>query len=169
VTWEWVRRTNTYLLADTWPVIRFQPILYLMLWGATLRLAFSPALPPNFSEITTSPLFYDVWLAQGIIYPPMSMLAWFLIEKRSGITRFAGMWIRLAADLGMLSVVLSFHIADMWDRAGHGDYYQGEAHIYTRYGWAAIMFFLIFIVIRDVWTIAITERLAREIHSEEDR
>jgi hypothetical protein len=169
VTWEWVRRTNTYLTAEKWPAIRFQPILYLILWGASIRLAVTPALPPNFSEISTSRMFYDVWLTQGIVYPPMALLAWFLIEKRSGLTRFAGMWMRLAADLGMLSVVLSFHIADMWDRAGHGDYYRGEAHIYTRYGWAAIMVFLAALVIRDVWTIAITETVARRIRCGEKR
>ena len=166
VVWGWVLRTNRYLLSDAWPAIRFQPILYFVLWGAAIRLALSPALPPNFSEITTSQIFYDVWLIQGISYPLLALAAWFLIEKCSGLTRFAGMWLRLSADMGMLFVVGAFHVADMWDRAGHGDYYRGEAHIYTRYGWAAIMLFLVAVVIRDVWTITITETLARRIRVE---
>ena len=100
MTWAWVLRTNRYLLSDAWPAIRFQPILYFVLWGAAIRLALSPAVPPNFSEITTAQIFYDVWLIQGISYPLLALVAWFLIEKRSGLTRFAGMWLRLSADMG---------------------------------------------------------------------
>lgn len=169
MTWKWVRRTNTYLTVEKWPAIRFQPILYFVLWAAAIRLAVSPAAPPNFSEITTAPIFYDLWLAQGILYPTMALTAWFFIEKCSGLTRFVGMWLRLSADMGMLFVVGAFHVADMWDRAGHGDYFRAEAHIYTRYGWASVMLFLVALAIRDVWTIILTESLARKIHAKGTR
>ena len=159
MTWSWVLRTNKYLISDVWPAVRFQAILYLFLWASCIRLAVSDVEPPSFSEINSSQYFYAAWLTQGIVSPTLAAVAWFLIEKRSGRKRYIGMWFRVAADIGMLSVIMAFHIADVSEVVSGG---RG-AHIFERYGWASIIIFVVLLIIRDVWTLALTESTARKI------
>ena len=92
-----LERGNNYF-NKRWPLIAFQPILYFFVFGATLRLAYLQTPPPAFDVIIYDH-FYNVWLILGITSPILSLIAWFLIEKRSGRKRFIGIWLRLTADI----------------------------------------------------------------------
>ena len=162
---DWVRRTNAYLSSATWPAVRFQPVLYLFLWVATIRLALYGGKPPRFDSFTTSTLIYPLWLGMGIASPMIALSAWWMMGKRTGRTRFVGMWFRLAGDIGVLTVLGSFHIADMMYVGAS----RSETHLYSRYITTAALAFVLLLVIRDVWTVVLTERMAGRIHREAQR
>ena len=159
MTWDWVKRSNTYLTSAAWPAVRFQPTLYFFIWGASIRLAINKSEPPNFDVIAHN--FYVVWLTLGIVGPTLALLAWWLIQKRAGCWRFMGMWLRLSADISVTTVMLSYHIQNVINHS------PSESKIFGRYVSAAAMLFVIFLVIRDMWTLVLTERLAGKIHRNE--
>lgn len=157
---KWWRRVGRYLQSDTWVLVPFQPILYLFMWGAAVRLWFDDqSEPPGFDVI--APEFYHVWLALSVGSPLLTLLAWWMIQKCSGRVSFLGLWFRLAADIGMFTAVVTIHIALAYTQAPA--IYE-EGRIWSRYLSGAVIVFLIGLLIRDVWVLAITERLAWRIH-----
>ena len=161
MTWDWVKRSNAYLTSDTWPAVRFQPMLYLFIWGATIRLALNKSEPPRFDVIAHD--FYVVWLTLGIVGPMLELLAWWLIQKRAGRWRFMGMWLRLSADIQVATVMVSYHLVGVLDRN------PSEAKIFARYMSSVAMLFVVVLVVRDIWTLVLTERMAGRIHREGQR
>lgn len=161
MTWRWVLRGNQYFSSSTWAAIRFQPILYLFIFGAGIRLAKNPDEPSNFATVITTNIYW-VWLSLMIGSPVLSLMSWIAIEKRSGRTRFMGMWSRLAADIGMLTTLVTFHAAEALTRN------EGESHLLSRYIVAATIMFVFSLIIRDVWTLIVMERLAGQIHRSGD-
>lgn len=153
--WEWVRRGNVYFNSGLWPAVRFQPTLYLFIWAASVRLAISQAEPPQFDVIAHN--FYVVWLVLGIGGPVLSLLSWWLIEKRRAHWRYAGMWLRLSADIQVFTVMFSYHLVHVLDQN------PSEAKVFGRYISAAAMAFVLMLIIRDVWTLVVTERVAVQI------
>lgn len=136
-----------------WRLISFQVILYPILWGATLRIILSSNEPIRFETI--SPHLYLVWCGLNLVCPPLAGVSWWLIIHRAGRARFAGIWLRAAADFGMFVALLAFHVSGVY--AGHDD---GEPAIYMRYITAAVLLFMAMLVIRDAFYIGIVERLA---------
>ena len=159
--WNWVKRSNTYLTSAAWPAVRFQPTLYFFIWGASIRLAINKSEPPNFDVIAHN--FYVVWLTLGIVGPTLALLAWWLIQKRAGRSRFIGMWLRLSADVQVATVLLSYHMVSVIDRN------MTEARLFVRYVLAATIIFAIIVVIRDIWAIILTEHVAGQIHRDSKR
>ena len=155
--WRWVRRVNSYITESSWPAVRFQPILYFFLFGAALRLWREPSAPLNFDQVIT-PGFYEVWLGIGVGAPILSLLAWWLIHKRSGRARYVGMWTRTSADLLVFVYLLSFHIVSALHSVN-----PSESKIFTRYILGAAITFVITLIGRDVWALMITERIAWRI------
>lgn len=154
--WRWVRRVNSYITESSWPAVRFQPILYFFLFGAALRLWREPSTPPSFDQVIT-PGFYEVWLGIGMGAPILSLVSWWLIHKRSGRTRYVGMWTRASADLLVFVYLLSFHIVTVKTFA------PTEPRIFSRYIVGAATVFVIVLLVRDVWALMITERIAWRI------
>ena len=155
-----IRWGNTFF-DRPWRLLAFQPVLYFFIWGSAIRLTIDQDPPPNFA-VTIAPGFYDVWLTLGAICPLIALLSWFLIQKCSGRKRFLGMWFRLSADLGILTTLFTYHIVNVFNDA------PSESRIYGRYLQGAILIFTIGLVVRDVWTLVIVERLAGRIHSGEE-
>lgn len=157
---RWIRRridqANAHFDAP-WAVVRFQPILYLFLFGASIRLWFNDTAPPNFDDVIGHG-FYGVWLGMAVTGPLLALLAWLLISKGSGRSRFIGIWTRTAADMIVLVVLLSYHVVTVTTNPAN------ESRIFSRYMVGAATMFVIGTIIRDIWTLVITERLAGRIH-----
>ena len=157
---NFIRKTNVFLTVNIWrPVVLFQPILLFFMWGATVRLAVSDSPPPRFEKVSNFIWFYDMWLAMGIFYPMLALASWWMIEKCSGKVRFLGMWARLTSNIGLVTVMISFHLADVLrDKPD-----ISESHIFSRYIMASALCFLCLLVVRDIWTLVLAEKLAKRI------
>lgn len=154
---RWIRRIDSYFGQDGWSLIAFQPILYLFILGAALRLWINQAEPPNFDKSIVQG-FYPVWLALGVTGPLLTLLSWFLIQKCRGRATFIGLWVRLSGDIQVFTVLLTYHITVVTT------FQIDEARIFSRYVVGASIMFTIALIIRDLWVLFITERLAMRIH-----
>lgn len=140
-----------------WHRVAFQPVLFLFLWGAVIRMVVSDRLPPVPLDSVFNGYVEGMWVALGLACPPLALLAWCLIAHCSRWHRstLAGMWLRLGADLGMGALLVIFHIV-----AVSAELTAGESGIYMRYIMGAILFFTVMLVLRDVWSLMMTEKLA---------
>ena len=157
---------NKYFIGKEWPLIPFQPILYLFIWAAAIRLWANPNSPPNFENTIVdghdaADTFYAMWLAMGVFGPVLSLCSWIMITKMSGRVRFIGLWARSASDLMVFTNLLTFHVA-----AALTDGFA-ETRIFSRYLQGALVIFVFTLVVRDIWTLVLTERLAGRIHRDE--
>lgn len=160
MAWHPIRRIEQYLDHKPWPIVPFQPVLFLFLWAASIRLLLSNRPPPDFTHIAGGPGFYNLWLGMGIIGPMMALASWFLVKKRSGRTRFIGMWVRLGGDIVTFTSVLTYHVSLALE------YWGTEERIYARYAQGAVLVFMMSLIVRDIWMLILVERLARDIHRE---
>lgn len=147
----------------SWRIIAFQPVLYLILWAAAIRLGLDHDDRQLSFDAIAPTGFYGVWITMGIICPMTSLLSWFLIQKRYGRQRFIGVWLRLASDVGVLTTIVAYHAAVIMMILDDNDI-DDEQYIYARYLQSATILFVAMLVIRDVWSLVIIERLARTIH-----
>lgn len=151
------RRGTRYFTQRPWPVISFSPILYLFVFGSIVRLWVTLGEPPPF-EKAIGPGSYGIWLAMGAVSPIMALIALVLVERKQGIWRYQGMWLRLGADIGMFSVLLAYHISVSLYVP------LTEVRIFTRYIIGAVLVFTLGLIVRDIWTLVVTERIARGRH-----
>ena len=150
---------------DPWHRVPFQPILYLMLWGAVLRMVTTDTDTP----IPFSALYFEnvevLWGWLGLTCPPLALLAWWLITKcRWKKAPLAGLWVRLGADVGQFIALLAYHIVVTFT----GPHYATEGRVYARYVVGAALMFVALLVIRDLWAIALTERIAGRIRRDRE-
>ncbi len=135
----------------------FQPVLSFFIFGVTIRLWFNQTEPPNLKD-HVSENFYGIWLLLGAFSPILLLCAWLLIKRTSGRWIFVGTWLRLAADIGIFTNVITYHLVSLDGRT--------ESILYSRYIIGSVLFFCVMIIVRDIWTIIATEKLATQIHSE---
>lgn len=157
---RWVGRLNTYILESHWVVVPFQPVLYFFIFGASIRLGTNREQPIDFDGFI-APGFYELWVFLGIIGPLITLLSWWLIQKVSGRWRFIGLWLRLSGDVQVFTIILAYHIITTAQA-------RTESTIYSRYIVGASIIFVIAMIIRDVWVLVVTERLAARIHRGEN-
>lgn len=138
----------------------FQPVLSFFIFGVTIRLWFNQTEPPNFKDHVSENL-YGIWLLFGAFSPILLLCAWLLIKKTSGRCIFVGMWLRLAADIGIFTNVIAYHLVSFDGRT--------ESILYSRYIIGSVLFFCVMMIIRDILTIIATEKLAAQIHSESNQ
>lgn len=143
-----------------WKPVRFQPILCVMVWTAAVRIAVTDGMPPHrISELLT-PVGETLWLGCALTAPLLVGAAWWLIRgcRLRGAT-LAGMWLRAGADIAMLAMVLTYHLANVLTMPA------GMQHetVFGRYLTAAVMLFQAAIVWRDVRELVVVERLARKL------
>jgi hypothetical protein len=154
--WHRLSQANRFFL-NGWAIMAYQPVLYFFVFSASIRLWHDDSEPPNFKEIILSN-FYGIWLFLGVASPLLLLLSWFFIKKLSGTWSFIGMWVRLAADIGMFTNILAYHIVTADSRT--------EAMIFSRYVMGATLVFVLMMIVRDIWTIVVTEKIAGQLHSE---
>lgn len=152
-----IRRGSKAVDRRPWPLIPYTPILMLFLWGSALRLSGSPHPPADLQDAIPNHAYIG-WLISGATGPPLAVLAWWLITQRDGIQRYRGLWVRLGADILCFTYVAAFHLAVVLNMP------SSEARIFSRYCVGSILVFLLCAVGRDIWALAITERVARRLH-----
>lgn len=141
-----------------WHRVPFQPILYLFLWSAAVRIIFVDGEPIPFQRYLT-PWADIAWNVISLTCPPLALLSWWMLTQcRFARVTLAGLWVRLAADFGQFVGLLTFHVASAFTLTE-----RTESHIYARYAVAACMAFTLTLVLRDLWAIAVMDRLARHL------
>jgi hypothetical protein len=133
----------------------FRPVLYLMLWGAALRLLLLRIDPLPIDTALGSESLYEVWLGLGMACPPLALLAWWLIRHRLGVWRYRGMWLRLSADIGMCTSVMAYHVTTVLSNP------LTESRIYSRYIVGATILYIGALIVADVRALVSVERRAR--------
>lgn len=73
-----------------------------------------------------------------------------------------GMWLRLAADISMVTTLITYHVTTAFTRISPAS----EAKIFSRYILGASIIFVGILIIRDLWTVILTERVAGRILKE---
>lgn len=149
-----MRRANTFF-ATNWARVPFQPILFLFMFvGAILIVVFDVTTPAF--DATAGGVFWQ-WILLSLICPPMALAAWTLIRFHSGKARYFGLLIRFGADVGQLASMSAFLtvVADDLDTIA--------SEVYAAQLFTAVWWFLVTLVIRDIWKLALTERVATAI------
>lgn len=157
---RWWKEVDRYVSSRLWPLIPFQPILYFFILGAVVRLWMNQSAPPAFDDVFAQG-FYGAWLAMGIVGPLLALLSWWLVRTRAGRWRFLGMWTRFSSDIMVFTVLLSFHVVTIKSVLGVP---PSESKIFARYMVGATLIFTLTLIVRDVWVLVVTERLAGRIH-----
>ncbi|AYB70692.1 hypothetical protein SEA_JOIEB_60 [Mycobacterium phage JoieB] len=156
--WAALTRWSNEYFATNWARVPFQPVLYMFLFlGALLVVSFDLDYPA-FEE--HSVVFWQ-WIALSLICPPMALSSWILIRWHPGRPRYVGFWVRLGADAGQLASLSCFLTVISQDI----DYIASE--LYAAEIFSAVWWFVIILVIRDIWKLAITERLAAAIDKQQ--
>ncbi len=145
--------------------MRFQPILYFFMFGATLRLLFSNNFEQLHLEVlSSSPSFYSMFIAVGIVGPLLALAAYFMITRLAGKLSYLGMWFMLAADISQFTNLLAVHLTSvLYSQTAIGCCRYTEAKLYFRYVVAAALVFILVLIFRDLVVIAKTGGLARKI------
>lgn len=145
-----IARADQYYDRD-WKVVWFQPILYLFLFGAVLRLIDLPGPSLSFEKLNLLSEFYVGWLAMGLLCPSLALGSAIMIH-RGGRLRVLGFGTRLAADVGVFTFLLAYHLAVVLTNPAN------ESRIVSRYVVAAVMLFVLELIVRDIWAIRINEK-----------
>lgn len=131
----------------TWHRVAFQPLLYLILWGAALRIVITDNVPIPFAE-ELSRVAEHAWAVLSLICPPLALLAWWLMMRSTAAgAALAGLRIRLAADFGQFVAILVYHLATVFHAGAIG---LSETNLYARYIVVASMLFVAGLVVRDI-------------------
>ena len=141
---------------DDWPIIPWQPLLFLSTWVTALILLFwgdFTNIPPETADQVRDNVGV-LWVGLSLACPPLGLWSMHLIRHKTGATRYRGLWLRLAADLGQLAALTVYSTV----RFSEGDY-----HIYSQGILVAALIFVSFLVYRDCRTLLRTELLARHI------
>lgn len=136
-----------------WRAVWFQPILCLFIFGVSARLALLDLDPPPFKQVLQVDL-YETWLTLGMLCPVLVAVSWALI-RQGGRAGVMGRSLRFGADVGLFTVLLAYHIVSV--KMGT----RTEALIFTRYVLAAVMIFVLEVILRDLWAIRLAERRFR--------
>ncbi|MBX3327829.1 MAG: hypothetical protein KF682_18200, partial [Nitrospira sp.] len=145
-------------LEDHWGLVPFTPILYLFIWGATIRIILENLRPIRFENI--GPHIYETWCGINIFAPILMLFVWVMMYK-GGKARVLGLWLRLGTDAALFSAMLTYHIAD--GRYPNPGAKVSENHLFARYLVASILIFMLTLIIRDWWAIAVNVYKANRI------
>lgn len=148
-------RLDAYYGGD-WRPVWFSPILYLFIWGVVLRLWLYPGDQLRFTGIIPWEHYYDLWIGLGFGCPILAVAAWWLIRV-GGRCKVFGFGVRLGADVGMFSWLLAYHLTVMANNP------INETRLVSRYLVAAVMIFVLELIVRDAWAIRVNERRARMV------
>lgn len=149
---EWIK-SRLEVRAD----LHWQPWLFTAtFYGALLTLLLGGvALVPPGVDVGG---FEWVWLLAAFTCPPVAFAAAWFVRHGKGRVRYIAMWVRLAADIGVLTSLTTFLVERIFFGVGH----PFEYAIFT-----ACCLFLAVICARDVKLLILTERLADRLLRED--
>lgn len=160
---EWFLRVGHRVFShDSWHRVPFQPVLYFFLWGATVRVFITERNAPIRFELLT--VYAErTWLALGLLCPPLTLLAWWLIRRcQKHWSTLVGMWMRMIGDLGQFIVLVVYHILMV---AYPHIIEVPDGEIFFRYLTGSCLVFVFLLFVRDVWALVLTERVAGAIYT----
>ena len=158
-----MRRSLTRWVDHPWPVIPYAPLFFLAAFVGRLVILAGGGEPIPFDHVL-GVYGYTIWLWLGIICPIMLGASWWMIFRKAGRWRYAGLWVRFGANMGMACALAGFILG----------YRESERYLLTRLDdahlmaltlLASIWVFLVASVVRDVWVLALTERIAHQVRN----
>ena len=151
-----INKADRYYDRD-WRMVWFQPILSLFIFGCSLRLALTYSVPePDFRSVLGFD-FYHLWLLLGMLCPMLGLTAWWMI-RLGGRAGVIGRGVRLGGDIGLLTVLLAYHAV-----SSRVDFATNEDRIFSQYVVAAVMVFVVELIVRDMWAIRLVNLYARAV------
>lgn len=154
--WRWAATWAASQSRRSWWVLPLQPI-----FAVTMLVAGVVAAIPGIDFDTFHDRLGAVaghgWLTLGVMCPLMTLLSYWLILRHPGRRRYLGFWLRLGGDLGQFVVVAAFAMLHVSDTGSDED-------VYVAVWFGGVLVALLMMVVRDVWELVLTERLAARIH-----
>ena len=145
---------NKLFAHDSGHYVLFQPILYAAMFAASVNKAISNNPPIPFGN-AVGPYAPELWIALSIWCPIMAAMSWWLIRRCAwNRAALAGLWLRLGSDFGQFVALLVFYAVNL----NFAD--NDESHLYSHYVVGAVLVYVLHLIMRDVWSIVATERLA---------
>ena len=102
-----------------------------------------------------------IWIFLGLVSPPVGFFSvWMLVYNTGGKSRYIAMWMRLAADFGLVVTILIYQIS----RLGEGNHLHPlMANIVLAFsGW-----YMGTLVVRDIRLVHAVEKLANSIYQDD--
>jgi hypothetical protein len=133
--------------------LAWQPYLFLAVFYGTI-------LSVTLGDKTIDPPGADfeaaewLWSITAIGSPPLAFVAVWMIIHTSGRWRYLALWLRLAADIGIMAAMIAYLYEHIATRAEHP--FEGAIVV------ASIIFIWV-LIWRDIRFLIITERLARKL------
>lgn len=141
---------------DTWGALPAEPILYFFMLTGLLQIIITPRAV---SQSTLTPIWIsDLWRISGLVSPLLCVLAWYLVNKRTGRARLMGLWVRFAGDFGQAIALAVFLVIRSTSFPVDDD-----AHVYLMHIVAGVLFFVCMLVLRDVWILVKVEEIAAHL------
>lgn len=139
-----------------WQRIDFQPMLYAFLWIAAIVIMVVGDFNayPQILADTTDGAFW-LWGGLSLGCPPLALFSVRMVQSLDGRTKYRGLWIRMAADIGQLTALTIYMVL----RLSVGDY-----HVYPIAALSACWVFIAHLVMRDAKRIIAVESLAKKLH-----
>jgi len=145
---------------DTWGALPAEPILYFFMFSGLLQITAFPR--PSASSANTPANTPDwvseLWRVAGFAAPLLCLIAWYLINKRTGSQRLAGLWVRFAGDFAQATALTTFLIIRFADSPINDD-----AHVYLMNIDVGVLVFVVMLVLRDVWILVKVEEIAAHL------
>lgn len=136
----------------------FEAFLYVCLAGAAIRLQITDLYAPI--PWISSPYIDVIWTGLALLCPTVAGVSWWLIHRSDWVrSTLAGIWLRTFADIGLLTVVMVYHLSVVL----HPGPQVSEARIPSRYIVGAAILYLIVLVICDAREIRRVNRRASEM------
>lgn len=104
------------------------------------------------------------WIALMIFSPVQVMLAHWLINYTTGISRLMGMWHRLGGDFGIVIGLICYLFA----RLRYWEYDPHDAALFNHIIILGVTLFGVALIARDILVLYIVERLSNEIEEIKD-
>lgn len=158
-----IRQRIAKWFATPWRVVPAQAVLYTFLWIAAIHVIVTPANEQiGFREAGFGTTMYYWWNALVLLGPTMTGLAYVLIWHTRGHLRVAGFWIRLGGDLAVLASLTALVVTRVMVLSG--DTPMGDSPLFALISLTGFAVFTAMLVVRDIGTLIVLERLASFIH-----
>lgn len=142
---------------DTWGALPAEPILYFFMLTGLIQIIATPKASTG--QITDTPIWVsDTWRISGLVAPLLCILAWYLVNKRTGRQRLFGLWVRFAGDFGQAIALTVFLIIRSTNVPVDDD-----AHVYLMHLLTGVLAFVVMLVLRDVWILLKIEEISAHL------